>query len=332
MPLYFGVVMSSFDQISPGGDQPSPAIYPSAPSIGPSAVAAVEASLEPSREPRRRSIWRTLMWLTIYGAIVALASAVVTWNVVHAEAAGPRTVTKQDVEAEALARLDLKPLLVDADQLQIFYPEEWQVIERQHGARLVIQEPIVAAENQTIGAIMYPKNITIARIRGAVPIDLAQKLLLEEDLRQGFGTRSRVEDYVVQTEAGGIVDLPHTKAIKMPATFTLGGIPMSQLNLLVSGKTNSYLISYVDAAANYTKDFRRVWLGLAQVKTTGGAPDRYRVLFWLLAGIGLALGLMALATWWQSKRVVYDYENDMRHLTDNDPARPNDSYVQPLLP
>lgn len=318
--------MSSFDQISPSGDQPSPESYSASPRIDAAAASG-------SAEPKRRSIWRTLMWLTIYGAIVALASAALTWKLLHAQElpAQSRTVTKKDIAADALARLDLAPLLVDADQLQIYYPEEWQVIERQHGARLVIQEPWVDAEDQVVGAIMYPKNITIARIRGSLPIDLAQKLLLEEDLRQGFGSRARIKDYVVQTDAGAIVDLAHTRAIKMPATFTLNGIPMSQLNLLVSGKHNSYLMSYVDATANYTKDFRRVWQGLAQAKTTGGSPDRYRYLLWLLAGIAIVLVVMALAIWWQSKRVVHDYENDLRHLTDEEPL--GDSYRgAPLLP
>lgn len=327
--------MSSFDHISPSGDQPSADIVLPSPGREPSPVVELEGAPQQTAEPQRRSIWRTLMWLTIYGAIVAFASAAVTWQLVHAQSlnSAGQTVTKQDVVAETLARLDLVPLLVDADQLQIYYPEEWQVIERQHGARLVIQEPMVDADNQAIGAIMYPKNITVARIRGSVPIDFAQKLLLEEDLRQGFGTRVRVADYVVQTDAGGIIDLAHTRAIKMPATFTLNGIPMSQLNLLVSGKQNSYLISYVDATANYTKDFRRVWQGLSLVKTTGGSPDRYRFVFWLLAGIGIALALIGLAIWWQSKRVVYDYENDVRHLLDNEeqPAR-HDLDSQLLLP
>lgn len=272
-----------------------------------------------------------LRW-TLIGLIAAVAGAALTWNVLKAQGAEPapskniaaypaakqKTLTKEALEADAVARMDLKPLLVDTDQLEIHYPEEWEVIERQHGARLIIQEPMVDADTQPMGVIMYPKNITIARIRGSVPIDFAQKLILEEDLRQGFGTRARVANYVVQTDEGKIMDLANARVIKMPATFTLNGVPMSQLNLLVSGTRNSYLISYVDASANYVKDFPRVWMGLSLLKTTGGAPFRYRYLLMILAGIAVVWMLISLAAWWKSKRVVFDYESDISHLTDED--------------
>lgn len=302
-----GVPMSSYDQISPGGDSAAPSVSPAA------QYGAVE-------EPKRRSWWRALLLWTLYGAVVMAVSALVTWKVLHAQA-----LPSADAQlADVVARMDLKSMLVDTDQLEIYYPEEWQVIEREHGARLVIQEPMVDDTTQPMGVIMYPKNITIARIRGSVPIDFAQKLILEEDLRQGFGTRSRVRDYVVQAEKGEIVQLANAKVIKMPATFTLNGIPMSQLNILASGERNSYLISYVDASANYVKDYARVWQGLSLLKTTGGSPFRYTSLLIALAIMGAIVLLMALASWWQSKRVVYDYENDLSHLI-GDSAYDDDS-------
>lgn len=301
-------IMSSLDQISPGTstgyDQP--------------------AAYAPAKP---KSIWRRLMWLSLYGLLVMAISSLLTWNLLRAnspESQGPKSHSPksqgQPTAADLAARMDLKPLLIDTDQLEIFYPEEWQIIEREHGARFVIQEPMVEAAGQPVGAIMYPKNITIARIRGSLPIDHAQKLILEEDLRQGFGTRSRVRNYVVQADKGGLIDLAHTKAIKMPATFTINGIPMSQLNLLVSGRDNSYLISYVDASANYIKDFPRVWQGLSLVKTTGSAPFRYRNIVLLFAAIGVFFAVMALATWWKSKRVVFDYESDVSHLLSDGPS------------
>lgn len=298
--------MSSLDQISPGSstgyDQP--------------------AAYAPA--PKSKSIWRRLMWLTVYSLIVMAVSSLLTWNLLRAQGAEDQTASAQPTAADLAARMDLKPLLIDTDQLEIYYPEEWQIIEREHGARFVIQEPMVEDAGQPMGTIMYPKNITIARIRGALPIDHAQKLILEEDLRQGFGTRSRVRNYVVQADKGGLIDLAHTKAIKMPATFTINGIPMSQLNVLVSGRDNSYLISYVDASANYIKDFPRVWQGLSLVKTTGSAPFRYRYIAMLFAAIGVILAMMAIAVWWKSKRVVYDYESDVSHLEDDDALQLDD--------
>lgn len=172
-------------------------------------------------------------------------------------------------------------------------PTGWQIQPGHMGKTLVLQPIPTQEKTKALSKPIYNRNISVAVIHEARPIDETEALRLRQKLAADFGQAAGVRDFQI-IEHRFINYGQKAEGILLYTAFLLNGFPMSQMHIFLSGSKNSTLLTYTDLADAFQNDeeaMTTAWNAMLSTELVGNAPKRYQSLVYT----GLALGLMLLS-------------------------------------
>lgn len=178
-------------------------------------------------------------------------------------------------------------------------PAGWEVLEKSAGLSLVLQEPKVETKTPDYSKPIYQRNITVAAMHSASPIDEKRAESLKADLMKTFAKGGLVQDYQI-VEHKFFNYRGQNDGLLVYAQMKLGEFDMMQMNVLVSGAEKQFLLTYTDLADSFRAGgpaYDAAWSSMISINVTGAPPARYEDLirygalaggiFFLFAVVGL---------------------------------------------
>ena len=144
-------------------------------------------------------------------------------------------------------------------------PIGWEVLTNYNNLSLIMREPAREStqphstketpnqSNNIVNKsnIKYKRNITVATIHHPSAIDEKRAQQLIKELMNTFGKDSLIKNYNVLEYK--FFDFKSKKdGILVYSVFEINDIKMMQMNVLVSGATKQYLLTYTDIAENFS--------------------------------------------------------------------------------
>ncbi len=238
--------------------------------------------------------------------------------------------------AQNLAKIaDGQAVSVENMDVSITPPKGWEYRAPYLGKALVAQVP---AGPVVYGKTTYQRNITLALIQEARPIDATEQGELVKKLQAEFGKAAGVSEFQVLEHR--LTDYRGKKdAILVYTHFLLNGTPMSQMNIFVSGAERAALLTYTDLADEFQKNeeaMAQAWNAIMSIELKGVPPQRFAEFYPVLGGMGmlaLALFCFVILRRRAARRMLegaegglYDDEqswgSDVALLSDFGPAEP----------
>jgi len=205
------------------------------------------------------------------------------------------------------------PLRLEALGITMSPPAGWLVDTNTGSLSVVMREPKATVPDYE--KAKYQRNITVAAIHRASPIDEKRALELQGELIKSFSADSSVSNFQILEHKffnyRGVND-----GLLVYSSMNLGEYPMMQMHVLVSGQEKQFLMTYTDLAErfNNAKDgtFERAWNSLVSIDVTGAAPSRMNdYLRYGALGAGfLLLGLAGILVRMRGRRVEYVTEGE----------------------
>ncbi len=164
----------------------------------------------------------------------------------------------------------------------------WEVTRNARGMSLILEDPKL--QKPVYDKVTYRKNLTVVTMHEPAPIDELEagkiKEMLQESIAKGAGVTGSVVDSKHQFVHFG----DNHDGIVVYSSFNFGETQLSQINLVVSGSRNRFLITYTDLTSEMQKQeiFDAAWSMISSVEVEGPAPIRFENLI----PFGVALGLM----------------------------------------
>src|SRR5690606_24950230 len=166
----------------------------------------------------------------------------------------------------------------------------------------------------------YQRNITVAAIHKASPIDEKRAAELKEEMAKSFGADSLVSDFTI-LEHKFFNYKGQNDGLLVYSSLNIGEYPMMQMHVLVSGEQKQFLMSYTDLADNFQNpaSFESAWNTMVSIDVTGSSPNRVSeyARYAAIAGGFLMLGLCALLLRRRAAKKDYSSEAD-EYLEDGD--------------
>jgi hypothetical protein len=195
------------------------------------------------------------------------------------------------VAAEELPKIaEGRPWTAPEIGLTLTPPTGWQIQPGYRGKTLVLQPVPTQEKIKDSSKPIYNRNISVAVVHEARPIDEMEALTLRQKLAADFGQAAGVRDFQI-IEHRFIDYRQKADGILLYTAFLLNGFPMSQMHIFLSGSKNSTLLTYTDLADAFQNDeeaMATAWNAMLSTELVGTAPKRYEDLVYT----GLALGLM----------------------------------------
>ena len=211
------------------------------------------------------------------------------------------------------------PMAIESLGVVITPPVGWEVATNTGSLSVVMRQPKQTTPDYVNPK--YQKNITIAAIHNASPIDEKRALELEEQLAKAFGSDASVSNFKV-TEHKFFNYHGANDGLLVYSSLNIGEFPMMQMHVLVSGQQKQFLLSYSDLAATFGGDkdvaYTAAWESMVSIQVTGDTPQRQsEYLRYGAAGGGIfALVLLGLFLRFRANRV--DYKGDADAMIDSE--------------
>ena len=289
----------------------------------------------------RSSIMSSLSRYALSGCALACASFLSPNIAVALEetnlAAQPATTLPQETKTEAAPALAAgqvaapvvesktfvsvgQPMSLDNLGLTVTPPKGWEVSTNTGSLSVVMREPRDPAPNYE--KPKYQRNITMAAIHQASPIDEKRAADLCEQLIKTFSADSLVSNFQIQ-EHKFFNYRGQNDGLLVYSTLNIGEYPMMQMHVLVSGKDKQFLMTYTDLADQFNSpaSFEGAWNSIVTAEVTGETPLRsaeYARYAATLAGF-LMLGMVGLLLRRRANKVDYASDAD-EYLEDGDGA------------
>jgi hypothetical protein len=204
--------------------------------------------------------------------------------------------------------------------LTVTPPTGWQVQPNHLGKTLVLQPVRTEEKIKDYSKPIYNRNITVAVMHEARPIDEAEALNLRKKLEMDFGQAPGVREFQV-LEHRFIDYRQKADGILLYTAFLLNGFPMSQMHIFISGAKNSALLTYTDltdAFQNNEEAMTEAWNAMISAELEGVAPKRYEDLIYTGSALGLVLvsGLLVLLLRRRSAHKMYEVEEERLYRDD----------------
>ena len=198
-------------------------------------------------------------------------------------------------------------------------PKGWQVSTQTGALSVVMREPAVA--NVAPGQIKYQRNITIAAIHKASPIDEKRAEQLKAELIRSFGSDSSVSDFKIM-EHKFFNYHGNNDGLLVYSSLNIREFAMMQMHVLVSGQDKQFLMTYTDLANQFgtEKDpsFAAAWDSMVSIQVNGQAPsraDQYKP--YAITGASAA-GLLLLGWFLRRRASKVDYKGAADELIDSE--------------
>ncbi len=184
-------------------------------------------------------------------------------------------------------------MAVDKLGIQITPPVGWEVTSREGVLSLVMQEVLPPQAKPDYSKPIFRRNITVAAMHRASPIDETRANELRDELTRTFSADPSVQNFQV-LEHKFFNYKGQNDGLLVYSSLTLREFPMMQMHILVSGAEKQFLLTYTDLAESFAAGgprFEQVWNSMVSINVTGVAPDRWSDLI-RYGGISGALLLM----------------------------------------
>ena len=247
---------------------------------------------------------------------IAKTSAVETTTVKAPEA----TSTPADAAtAPGIFTSDGSPFTMSELGVVINPPKGWQVSTQTGSLSLVMREPAVA--NVAPGQTKYQRNITVAAIHKASPIDEKRAEQLKAELIRSFGSDPSVSDFKIM-EHKFFNYHGNNDGLLVYSSLNIREFSMMQMHVLVSGQDKQFLMTYTDLANQFgtEKDpsFAAAWDSMVSIQVNGQAPsriDQYKP--YAITGAS-AFGLLLLGWFLRRRASNVDYKGVADELIDSE--------------
>jgi hypothetical protein len=199
-------------------------------------------------------------------------------------------------------------------------PIGWQIQPNLMGKTLVMQPVRKEEKIKAYSKPTYNRNITVAVIHEARPIDETEALSLSKKLESDFGSASGVREFQV-LEHRFIDYRQKADAILLYTAFQLNGFPMSQMHIFLSGSKKSALLTYTDLAdafQNNEEAMTLAWNAMLSTELEGTAPKRFEELVYTGSALGLVLvsGFLVFMLRRRSAHKMYEVEEERLYRDD----------------
>jgi hypothetical protein len=284
----------------------------SEPESAPKAEVKTEAAAPVSQEAKPATAEKSTATTTE----IANTSAVETTTVKAPEA----TSTPADAAtAPGNFTSDGSPFTLSELGVVINPPKGWQVSTQTGSLSLVMREPAVA--NVAPGQIKYQRNITVAAIHKASPIDEKRAEQLKAELIRSFGSDPSVSDFKIM-EHKFFNYHGNNDGLLVYSSLNIREFSMMQMHVLVSGQDKQFLMTYTDLANQFgtEKDpsFAAAWDSMVSIQVNGQAPsriDQYKP--YAITGAS-AFGLLLLGWFLRRRASNVDYKGAADELIDSE--------------
>lgn len=171
----------------------------------------------------------------------------------------------------------------------------WEVSTNTGTLSVVMREP--RDPNPAYDHAKYQRNITVAAIHKASPIDEKRAAELKEEMIKSFSADSLVSNFQI-LEHKFFNYKGQNDGLIVYSSLMIGEYQMQQMHVLVSGEQKQFLMSYTDLAENFQQpaSFEAAWNSMVSIEVTGASPlriDQY-ARYGALAGGFLMLVMVAL--------------------------------------
>jgi hypothetical protein len=244
-----------------------------------------------------------------------------------ASAATPAPATDNTVAGTAATPATFvsngSPMTLAAIGVVMTPPKGWEVSTQNGSLSVVMREPVVG--KALPGTTKYQRNITIATIHRASPIDEKRATELQAELIRNFSADSTVSQFKV---------LDHkffnyhgsNDGLLVYSSLNIGEYPMMQMHVLVSGQDKQYLMTYTDLASQFGSEkdpaFTVAWDSIVSIQVNGVAPSRMdQYMPYGIAG-GIFTTLLLVGYLWRRRATRYDYKGVADALLDNEGNEP----------
>jgi hypothetical protein len=188
-------------------------------------------------------------------------------------------------------------------------PIGWQIQPNLMGKTLVMQPVRKEEKIKDYSKPSYNRNVTVAVIHEARPIDETEALSLSKKLETDFGSAPGVREF--QFLEHRFIDYRQkADAILLYTAFQLNGFPMSQMHIFLSGSKKSALLTYTDLTL--------AWNAMLSTELEGTAPKRYEELVYTGSALGLVLvsGFLVVMLRRRSAHKMYEVEEERLYRDD----------------
>jgi hypothetical protein len=224
---------------------------------------------------------------------------------------------------------DGSALTIKDYNIKITPPLGWEMITDASNLSLILQEPKAAPVAGDYVNPTYQRNLTVAVIHEASPIDAQRADALEAQLNGSFGKNALISDFKV-TERKFFDYRGKNDGILMYATMSIGGFAMTQMHVLVSGTEKQVLMTYTDLASEFSKTgggFDKAWSTISSIDVPGVAPNRYlNKIIYGSSGASL-FALLALALFIRRRRELNSYMTFSDEIYKDDHGLTNASMI-----
>ena len=220
------------------------------------------------------------------------------------------------------------PLQIASLGISITPPAGWEVTENGGSLSVVMKEP--ADSRPSYDKPKYQRNITVAAINHASPIDEKRAQELQSELIKSFGSDASVSNFQI-IEHRFFNYRGTNDGLLVYSSLDVGGFPMMQMHVLVSGQDKQFLMTYTDLASRFTDTakggaFDTAWQSMASIDVMGSAPARPNpyVRYGVPSLVVLLLGLVVLLFKRRKGRADYAGEADqLMDMGDDGSASPS---------
>ncbi|WP_141735378.1 hypothetical protein [Oligoflexus tunisiensis] len=213
-----------------------------------------------------------------------------------------------------------RPWMAPEIGLTLTPPTGWLIQPNHRGKTLVLQPVRTQEKIKDYSKPTYDRNITVAVMHEARPIDETEALSLRKKLEVDFGQAPGVRDFQV-LEHRFIDYRQKADGILLYTAFLLNGFPMSQMHIFISGSKNSALLTYTDltdAFQNNEEAMTQAWNAMISAELEGVAPKRYEELLYTGSALGLMLvsGFLVVLLRRRSAHKMYEVEEERLYRDD----------------
>ena len=252
---------------------------------------------------------------------VKVTSSLITALVLMASTVALSENIPQNAETKLISD-GSKAVVIPEQGFALLPPKGWEYRVNSRGVTMVMQE--VAAE-VTSGPKDYSKpkfqrNITVATIQHASPIDSIRAEEFRKELTEKFSKDSLVSQFQV-LEQKFFDYRSKNDGLVLFSSMNVGEFPMMQMHVLLSGSKRQHLITYTDLASEFSSNkaaYDSAWNAMVTAEVEGTPEARYMKYIPYAATGTVLLLLVLLLKILRNRRSIQEYHDDADELYNDD--------------
>lgn len=195
--------------------------------------------------------------------------------------AAPTTEIPAPQAAPAVMISNGQPQMIQRLGITISPIAGWEVAEGAQGMSLVMQEPkapVVIPKPGEAPAISYRRSISVTSFDESYALNASEANKWMQRLQEIIGKGPGINNLVINPEYKFFNYRQANDGLVIYAQYTANEIPMTQVNVIVPGANNAYLITYSDMQSRFDAQpqlFSEAWGSMVSLDVTGEPVWRY---------------------------------------------------------